>query len=686
MAIKLFDFESRSKAKLSGPTGVGGRNYWEHPSTEAIVCVVHNADTGERDIWTPGDPSPIGPEDIPAAHNASGFDRFGGIRLGWFGPERPWIDTSELGRRAGLPGSLAALASRWLGQRKDDAGTAIVRALSGSPVTGDSFHKESGKLKKRGVPEELIPELREYSRTLKKAAPGTWPEIPAATLLRTFGYCGSDVDVLEHGWPHLAQWLECGFEDQVLRVDRIVNDRGVYFDVQLARRLLEETERNAWIACESIGKELGDWPAELVHEVASSPQQFALFTGAPNARKPTIEEMIKHGPDGPWGKEGWCLARARQAIVTIARGKLRKGLAMVSADGRLRDMHLYIGAHTWRWSGRGFQLQNMPRPEKRFEKWGDAEICALADAVLAGRHADPGEIDLLLRACIAARPGYGLAVCDFSGVEARANAWCAGDQVGLDTFASGVDPYCVEAEGIFGEPIDKHDVRRQAGKVSVLSCGYQGGPGALERMARGMGIDLEALGVSPAEVVSAWRDLHKPIVNSWYAYQRAFIAAAGGRASRVASFDFCPADNGEDVAIFFPMGGCIVYPKVEVRKDARGRPSISYEGHKDANEEDDDGDPTGETVPVREHIYGGLICENVIQRFCRDLMARALVAAEDAGLAPVMHVHDEIVCEVPAGGMREGFEHLKRVMLDLPDWAETFPIGAAGHFGLRYRK
>jgi DNA polymerase len=51
-----------------------------------------------------------------------------------------------------------------------------------------------------------------------------------------------------------------------------------------------------------------------------------------------------------------------------------------------------------------------------------------------------------------------------------------------------------------------------------------------------------------------------------------------------------------------------------------------------------------------------------------------------------LHVHDEIVCEVPRSAELEGYECLEAIMLDVPAWAEGFPIGAAGHTGSRYRK
>ena len=93
----LLDFESRSRADLKR---VGGRLYWEHPSTEALCCVLYDTATGDVGAWFPGDPVPFAPGDELAAHNAMGFDRFAAHRV-WGTPiDATWIDTSELARPA----------------------------------------------------------------------------------------------------------------------------------------------------------------------------------------------------------------------------------------------------------------------------------------------------------------------------------------------------------------------------------------------------------------------------------------------------------------------------------------------------------------------------------------------------------------------------------------------------------
>jgi DNA polymerase len=88
---------------------------------------------------------------------------------------------------------------------------------------------------------------------------------------------------------------------------------------------------------------------------------------------------------------------------------------------------------------------------------------------------------------------------------------------------------------------------------------------------------------------------------------------------------------------------------------------------------------------TRMDTYGGSLVENITQATARDLMAGAMVKAEDEGKYEViMSVHDELVCEVDegTGDVRE-FEEL---MAFTPGWAHGCPVEAEGWIGKRYRK
>lgn len=216
-------------------------------------------------------------------------------------------------------------------------------------------------------------------------------------------------------------------------------------------------------------------------------------------------------------------------------------------------------------------------------------------------------------------------------------------------------------------PRSRFTILTEAGPLIVHNCGYGMGDRKFEER-----YEPSRVGVSAADVVASWRKLHEPIVRYWRALEDAFTDAVRGTESRVEPFAFVPGSDGSGVAIILPSGRPIVYNQTGLSREVgfNGRTKFSpyYIGTKSG----------------REHLYGGKLAENVIQAVCRDLMADALVRAERAGLAPVLHVHDEIVCDVPNGA--EGYEALREIMLTLPEWAEGFPVGAAGHFGKRYRK
>ena len=82
--------------------------------------------------------------------------------------------------------------------------------------------------------------------------------------------------------------------------------------------------------------------------------------------------------------------------------------------------------------------------------------------------------------------------------------------------------------------------------------------------------------------------------------------------------------------------------------------------------------------------YGGTWIENAVQAVARDLFAAAMPRLEAAGYKIVLHVHDEIVAEVPNGfGSADEF---LRIITTAPGWADGVPIAAKVRKGQRFCK
>jgi DNA polymerase len=313
------------------------------------------------------------------------------------------------------------------------------------------------------------------------------------------------------------------------------------------------------------------------------------------------------------------------------------------------------------------QIQNLTRPAPQYEGWSAELLDHVAQAVTSGE-IEPSEdlSELLLRATITASYGHTLVSCDYSSVEARALAWLARDEDALGVFvsSSGADPYKTAAAAIYGVPYSEvTKAQRQIGKIAELACGYGGGALAFDAFATSMGVDLSSVDVT--RVVRRWRAARAPTAAYWRGLEKAFRGAVAGRKGWASYVEVCPADDGPHVAIYLPSGRPIIYR--DVRREEDG--SLSFHGTK-----------------AREYTYGGKLTENVVQAICRDVLADALVRAEAAGLRPVMHVHDEIVCEVPISAGPEALAELRQIMLTPPQWIAGFPPGAEGYVSMRYRK
>lgn len=86
----------------------------------------------------------------------------------------------------------------------------------------------------------------------------------------------------------------------------------------------------------------------------------------------------------------------------------------------------------------------------------------------------------------------------------------------------------------------------------------------------------------------------------------------------------------------------------------------------------------------RIETYGPKLVENIVQATARDCLAEAMLRLDAAGYKIVMHVHDEIVLEMPEG--QGSVEEVCEIMGQPLRWAPGLPLPADGFETEFYKK
>lgn len=591
-----------------------------------------------RETWNEFLDALFDPDIIKTAFNAN-FERT--CLAKWTGSAMPpdeWRCTMIKALTLGLPGSLASVGMA-LGlpedKLKDPQGKALIQY----------FSKPCKPTRSNG----------QRCRNYPAHDPEKW------ALYRS--YNRQDVVTEQEILKRLSIYKTTEDEQKLWSLDQDMNDHGVKLDRKLIRNIVDYDTHHR--------EELQDEARQITGlSNPNSPAQLKDWLETEGIRqtslsKDTIATLLKD--DIP--AEVRRVLEIRQALGKTSVSKYSTMLEAICDDDRLRGILQFYGANrSGRWAGRLVQTHNLARN-------------TLPDLALARELVRDGDFDTLetlfgepafvfselVRTAFIPSDGCRFVVSDFSAIEARVISWIAGEEWRLQTFRDGGDIYCATASQMYHVPVVKHGINgelRQKGKVAELACGYQGGVGAMKAMDREGKIPEEEL----QGIVDAWRAANPTIPKLWRTCEMAAkTAIREHRTVRIRHGIAFSYVNG-NLFVKLPGGRKLCYWGTRLRQDdMTGRESIVYMGVNQTTKQ------WQET-----ETYGGKLVENIVQATARDCLAVAMTRVAALGYKIVMHVHDEMIVDVPISD-KDALTVINKCMADPIDWAPGLPLKGDGY-------
>lgn len=591
-----------------------------------------------RETWNEFLDALFDPDVIKTAFNAN-FERT--CLAKWTGSAMPpdeWRCTMIKALTLGLPGSLASVGMA-LGlpedKLKDPQGKALIQY----------FSKPCKPTRSNG----------QRCRNYPAHDPEKW------ALYRS--YNRQDVVTEQEILKRLSIYKTTEDEQKLWSLDQDMNDHGVKLDRKLIRNIVDydihhreelqdEARQITGLSNPNSPAQLKEWlETEGIYQTSLS--------------KDTIATLLK----GDIPAEVRRVLEIRQALGKTSVSKYSTMLEAICDDDRLRGILQFYGANrSGRWAGRLVQTHNLARN-------------TLPDLALARELVRDGDFDTLetlfgepafvfselVRTAFIPSDGCRFVVSDFSAIEARVISWIAGEEWRLQTFRDGGDIYCATASQMYHVPVVKHGINgelRQKGKVAELACGYQGGVGAMRAMDRDGAIPEEEL----QGIVDAWRAANPTIPKLWRTCELAAKTAISERRTVRIRHGIAFSYVNGNLFVKLPGGRKLCYWGTRLRQDdMTGRESIVYMGVNQTTKQ------WQET-----ETYGGKLVENIVQATARDCLAVAMTRVAALGYKIVMHVHDEMIVDVPIRD-KDALTVINKCMADPIDWAPGLPLKGDGY-------
>lgn len=482
-------------------------------------------------------------------------------------------------------------------------------------------------------------------------------------------------------------------------LDQLINDRGVMIDTEFAQAALDLADMRK----PQIIEEMKDLTGLQNPNSVSQLLPWLRERGYPfdDLRKDTVEKVIREQEENGIDSEAIPILslRLNSAKNSVAKYRTMKNAA--GHDGRFRYSLQFAGAsRTNRWAGRKIQTQNLPRTPKFLEAVEDLTI---ANRFIANRELDnlalfAGEpMDALvgcIRSAFIPAPGHKFIVADLSSIESVVIGWLTDCKWFMDTLAIKHDLYRSFAAHWLGLPYEETIPHRTKAKPATLGAGYRLGGGHLGDDGKKTGLwgYAENMGVhmtqkEAADSVKAFRELCPEIVEAWKQLENCVFQVI--RTHRPVKWKCLTIEYTKPfLTIKLPSGRKMYYfrPRIVERQmtvqsgKRKGEKYTTLNFQYEGKIEKANGLSWGKVFS-----HGGKLVENIVQALARDVLAEGMKKAHRMGFKIVMHIHDEIVTEVPEDSQLTLADLIGCMAAKLP-WAPGLPLGAAGWEGYFYRK
>ncbi|BFH13507.1 DNA polymerase [Paenibacillus melissococcoides] len=453
-------------------------------------------------------------------------------------------------------------------------------------------------------------------------------------------------------------------EWRIWALDQVINDRGVRIDSQLVSRAIEcsvqYTEQLLQEAKELTGLENPNSLVQLKTWFASQGMQIESMN------KDYMPDLLKAAPNESTKR----MLKVRQEMGKTSVGKYNAMELSMCVDERVRGILQYCGAsRTWRWAGRRVQMHNLPQNHL-------ADLAEAREALKAGDYEwmelmygrIPFVLSELIRTALLPAEGCRFIVSDFSAIEARVIAWLADEDWVLEVFKGHGKIYEATAARMFGIPFEtivkghENYKYRPPGKVATLACGFGGGAPALASMDKKREIPAEEY----PRLVRQWREANPNIRKLWYRAEEAAMEAVRTKSTVKLAHGVQYRYKSGVLFADLPSGHSLAYPSPAIKPDPKfdGKEGLTFKA------------PDKQGKMVTQRTWGGTLVENLVQAIARDCLAESLLRLDSENYVISLHVHDEVVLEVPIG--TGSVEHVTEIMGRPIDWAPGLPLKAAG--------